>query len=355
MDNALSPNEIHFQFRFVKNGDAAGFGAKKGVARENGLTLGQWELPLERISATVSRDKRLVLVVDAAGLDEKLAKEIQDGVLVLEIYKWNAELLKNWIDERISRRLADEKKRELNHLGQSDQFRAETCPNCRATIEVSGQTKASYLYCGYCESTFRAAQSGGWESSPEAKGAKAGQCEDCGFWGRIKGYTEFYFYFLVYIYGWRSKRLFICDSCADRIFWKNAAINFPFVLGTPSALILKTRAVSGRDANWKKLAKANKMARKSNASGAAFVYEELLQTWPEHPGLLFDLALARTLAGEIDTARNFAQRALKSCPNYEPAQRIIEKLDEFSRGGASGPTTQMAPQNLGENPLTTHI
>ncbi len=346
--------EVYFQFRFVRGGEASGLGVGRGLAQESGLKLGQQELPYDLITDTFFRERRLVLAVKGAGLDEKLAKNLQDGVLVLEIYKWSAELLKQFIDQRLSLRRADENRRRMAGDGRPEAFRSEVCPQCRATIDLSEKPKTSFLFCPFCDSLWRS-QGGVWTLSPAVKGARMGACDECSFWGRIKGYTEFYFYFLLVVYGFSSKKRQLCDGCAARLFWKNLALNFCFVLGIPAALILKVRALAGRDADFKILARANALGRGGRTDQAAPLYDQLMSRWPDHPGILFNQALTRALGGDIQGAGEFCRRAEASCSNYQPAANLAEKLDGVARGGASGPTIQMTPQTMSDNPLTTHL
>ena len=145
------------------------------------------------------------------------------------------------------------------------------------------------------------------------------------------------------------------DSCADRLFWKNLLVNVIFVLGIPSALTLKLRSMLGRTAEWKTLAQANSFARRGAAKEALPLYDTLLTQWPDHPGLLFNQAMARAISGDLTGALEGCRRTRLSCANYEPAQRLKNGIDEAARTAGTGPAAPIGPALRSDNPLTTHV
>lgn len=350
-------SRLDFKFRFVRGGEATGFGERKGSADEQGLTLNDWRVPFESIGLTVNRGKRFVFTVNAAGLDEKLVKNIQEGVLVIEVSKINANDLKQFTDRRLSTLRVTEKRRQLNNEGKADAVRFVPCPRCQSTIDLCEKPKTPHIYCPFCDGVFLLSGKDSVSGTlvPEVQGAQATQCEDCGFFGRVKEYTEFYFYFLLVVYGYRYKKRPLCDTCADRLFWKNFLINLLFVIGTPFAFGLKAKSMKGRSAQWKTLAKANALGKRGKTSEAMPLYESLFTQWPEHPGLIFNQAMARAAAGELPAATEACRRSLVSCANYEPAARLQQAIAQVSQGNPGATTVAVNPNLVTEHPLTTHL
>lgn len=347
--------DLKFQFRYVKNGQAAGFGTGSGIATANGLMLGKEELPFDAIGDTIRRGTRLVLRIDPTNLHEKIIKYQSQGILVLEIGKPGAEKVRQLINSRVSRRRADETRRRITHMDSAAELRLETCGHCDAIIDASGKPKTKFIYCPYCENIL-APDNATRQLVPaiSAPGAELRVCDSCGYFGRIKGYTEFYFYFLLVVYGYRYKRIHVCDSCVDKIFWKNFLINAVFLLGLGPALWLKFSAGRGRTAEWKALAKGNSLATKNRLQEALPHYNEALQLHPDYPGFLLAEGVAYAQNRDVNGARTHAKRALDACSNYEPALGFLEHLDQAGSGAPSGAIPPIASPTGDENPLVTH-
>ena len=148
---------------------------------------------------------------------------------------------------------------------------------------------------------------------------------------RVRGYTEFYFYFLVIAYGFSMKRRHVCDNCADSIFRKTLLLNLIFILGVPSSIYLKLKSLSGREPLLRELAKANALARKGRFKEAAPIFKRLQSKYPDHPGLLLDEGLGYLQGKNYNSAFEQFKRALSACNNYLPVLQLIQRIQNSSQ------------------------
>jgi hypothetical protein len=316
-------SELSFKFRFVNQGQALSqeLFAQKGVANEREILLGKEVLIYDDIADTTTRDQRVIIALsNTACLSQKLSRHlVNNSALVLEVYRGKCLGLEKYIDRITSAKEVEKKKQRLSEAGQFHLFQSVTCPECQATIDLSDFERTSYVYCRFCETVFK-------ENLSMTKGSTYRLCDECGMFDRVRSYTEFYFYFLFFVYGFYYKRRHVCDNCADGIFWKMFFLNLLFVIGVPSSLWLKIKSLTGRDPYLKQLAKANGLSKKGNYQTADKIYERLSQRYPEHPGLLLNEGLGHLRGKDATGAVHRFGRALKSCSNYYPALRLLHQL-----------------------------
>lgn len=317
------PQELKFKFRFVKGGQQTGILSKKGLATQTELTLGGDHVRYSDIVDTTTRDKRLVIVLRPGGdYGPVISKgESEGGIIVLETYKVKALELERFVDRLSAEKLLQQRKSDLAAEGKGHLYRESSCPHCQARIDLSELDKSTYTYCRFCETVFREG------ADTVTKGDTYRVCDECDMFDRVRGYTEFYFYFLLVVYGFSYKRRHLCDNCASSLFWKVLLINMIFVLGVPSAIWLKIKSMSGRDPALGELAGANKLALKGKMGEAEPVFHRLYQQYPDHPGLLYNQAIGHLTGGEdIDSAMGYFDRSLTSCANYFPTIQFLARL-----------------------------
>lgn len=273
---------------------------------------------------TAVRDKRLVIALrPGAEIPRRLRRSlVDDSCLVLDIRKVSPKKLEKMISRQRSKREVEAHRAELEATGQGDLFRAQDCPHCGATLDLSGLDITQYVHCRFCESVF---DKSGQEVSD---GDRFSTCDDCGLYDRVRGYTEGYFYFLLVIWGYRTQRKFVCDSCAGRIFWKTLLLNLPFLLGVPNAIAIMLKSLSDRSPITRHLAEANASARKGRPQEVAAAYQNLYVRVPDHPGLLMNEAIAHANAGDGNGCADRLQRTLGACANYAPALRLAMTASE---------------------------
>ncbi|MFB2922651.1 MULTISPECIES: hypothetical protein [Aerosakkonema] len=326
----MSPtsSELSFKFRFVENGNAQGLFSQKAIATDREIILGTTTtLFYEQITDTLVRDKRLVIVWDSplSGEIEASSNSVNNYVYVLEVYNVNPQNLKKHIDQVSSRKRTENNKSFLRESGQYHLFRSATCPECQATIDLSDHQRTSYIYCRFCQSIFK-------ENQPAiTKGEKYCVCDECQMFNRVQSYTEFYFYFLVFVYGFYAKSRYVCDNCANSIFWKTFWLNLIFLIGVPTSVWVKIKSSIGRDRYLKQLPKANAISLKGKYQKAEHFYNQMYQQYPEHPGLLMNEGLGHLIGNNVTTGMRCFERSLRSCANYYPVITLLHRLQESDR------------------------
>lgn len=320
-------NPLQFKFQFVRDGKVQSMFSKKGSADENGLILGKSSLQYDQVIDTTTRDNRLIIVLAPnTQIDADLGKSLAtENTIVLEIYKIEPIELERYIDRQCTVREVEKNKQRLAAEGKSNLFRTQTCQECNSIIDLSELDKSIYTYCRFCETVLKS------EGEKATSGASYRVCDECNLFDRVRGYTEFYFYFLLVIYGYSYKRRHICDNCVDKIFWKMLLLNFIFIIGIPPAIYMKIKSLSGRDPYLKKLAKANSLAKKGKFREASAIYLELNNKYPDHPGLLMNQGLAHLYANDVDGAIHAFNSSAKSCSNYLPVFRLINRLQNMAQ------------------------
>ena len=320
---------MDFKYRFVRDGSTAQFFAKKGLVTSNGLQLTDGFLPYESIVDTTTRDNRVAVVLhNGVQLDGKMGKYVdEDGdLLILEVSKVPALRLERAIDRHSSRIVAENNQKALVAEGKGHMFRSVTCPHCHSTIELTDFAPSRYSYCRFCESVLDG-------DKVATVGDKYRHCDECHSFDRVKGYTVFYFYFLLVVYGWQYNRRHLCDNCVGRLFWKVLFTNLIFILGVPSALWMKMRSLQGRDHRLADLAKANRHATAGKMRVAEPIYRRLDQQFPGHPGLLYNQGRGYLMAGEFESAKEKITGSLDSCSNYLPTMQLIQALETAADDG----------------------
>lgn len=312
----------NFKFRYVRDGNVTGFLASKGSVDDSGLRLGELVLPLAQVADTTTRDERLVITLDphAGDIPLPLREKLQNGFLVLHIYGMSAVRLEKAIDRRTSAIEAAQRKAQLVAEGKGHLFRTETCPCCAATVDLSELPEADYSYCRFCETVFGKVMPRGKASNTYC------QCDECGYYDRVQGYGEFYFYFLLVVYGFRHRRRHLCDDCGASLANKLLAMNAIFLLGVPNALACAIRARAGRDQHLSALASANALAKKGKMREAEAQYAKVLQSVPGHPGAHFNMAIGNLKTNDSAEGLRHLQLAIESCPSFEPALRLAHRL-----------------------------
>lgn len=311
-----------FTFRYVKNGVEA-FGKRQG-AIGNALTLDDTEIPWDQLLSTTARGQRLALAIGVGARPGKRLREyMQDGqVAVIQPASLSAAQLKKAIDRRVSVREAALRREELIAQGQGHLVRSVECPICKATVDLSGLEATRYTYCRFCESVFSR------EPMYVTDGRAYRTCDECSMFDRIRPYPEFYFYFLLIVYGFRYRQVYLCDSCAHGLFVRMLAANFLFVVGIPVSIFVKMRSLQGREPKFESLAEGNAFAKAGRYQDAIPIYKRLLRNHPDHPGILANQALAQLKGGDEKAAVSTLGRAVAACNSYLPALQLLQTAEQ---------------------------
>lgn len=311
--------EVHdFKFRYVRNGEPAGWVSKKGRIEPNALFLGDDSISYDSIAETITRGDRILLKLRDGHLPEKVGKYLMEGpVLVLNASKPSARRVEMAIDRKCAQEEVRRRRQELAQNGQANLLRTEECPVCQATVDLSGWDPTPYIYCRFCESLFTQ------DRNRITDGEHYRLCDTCGMFDRVQQYTEFYFYFFLVVYGFRYRQRSLCDGCAHRLFVRALLLNLLFVVGVPSAIWVKIKSLRKRDPAFARLAKANALSMSRRTMEAGVEYEAVLRQQPAHPGVLMDRAIAALHAGDQKQAKWLIQKSLAACNHYLPVLQML--------------------------------
>lgn len=313
----LTP-EQDFKAKYVVNGQAVGFGRVKCRWTDDGIFLGEDFLPFDSILDTTSRDKRIVMVLDPAFEPTgKMAKRLMEGHFIAIEPSGSARQLEMAIDRRCSAREAATTRRQLEAEGRGHLIREEKCPACESTVDLSGLERTDYTYCRFCESLFT--------RDRITDGNEYKTCDQCGMFDHIQPYTEFYFYFLLIVYGFSYKQVYLCHSCANKLFLKALGLNLIFVLGVPSAIWVKIKSAMNRKHDFEGLDKANALSKLGKSQEANQYYQAILANHPNHPAILMNKALGQFIGDDQSGGIATLQDSLRACNHYVPVLRMLQK------------------------------
>jgi hypothetical protein len=320
----VSVPDFQFKFKYIStsNGRPKGFSSKKGRATATGLVLDGEQLPYTSIYDTAVRGNRLIMVV-ASQIPPSLGKNVRQGAFAIEVSKIPVRTLEQHIDRAASHQRAHVRSEEFKRQGKK--FIAVICPHCQAVVELNDLPETPYIYCRYCDSIFNR------QNQVITKGTEYCLCDECQMFGRVHEITEFYFYFLLVVYGWRYKQRFVCDSCAHKIFIKTLLANFIFILGVPVSIAQKIKSMSGRDPNLRPLGKANQLLLAGQYQKAAPLYQQFYAKYPDHPGLRMNEGIGHLNGRDAKGAIMQFECALRACANYLPVIQLVQKLSSSAR------------------------
>jgi hypothetical protein len=314
-----------FKYQPVNNeGQPTGFLSKKGSVGKKSLQLNDCKIEYENISEVTSRDKKIIITLESSkGLSKAVKKGLHEGrFLILAISKMTTTALEKKLNSLSSGARIIKLKEQLASEGRIHEFKSINCPCCKSEVNLTGFDSSRYVYCNFCESIFSE------HGKQITDGHVHKSCEECGMFDEIKSYTEFYFYFLLVIYGYSYQKRYVCKTCANGIFWKTFFANVIFILGIIPSLSVKLKLMRNKEPKLKSLSKAVKMSLKGNYQAAKMHYQDIYRSLPEHPGVLFNESLGHMIGGDSQGAMDKIDKSLTSCSNYMPALMFLNNLQQ---------------------------
>ena len=319
---------LQFKFKFIdEEGNEEGFMSKRGVFAGDVLNLDGEELPTMAIRKVLRRFNRLILdVMGADGADFVVAFAVTGGDI--------AELQRQ-INAVTSRRWAEAHSQALVEEGLQAHFRTQECPHCRSMINLTAFAHTPQCYCTYCDALVTLEGQG-----PSGEGEYR-ICDSCGYYARPQEFTVFYFYFLLVIYGFRSRKVYMCSGCMRPEAWKMLAGNALFLLGLPVALWQLARVYRpGAQAGFPGLDTANAHARKGKMQQALLGFEAAEGPSKQgglqgSAGICFNRGRALLEEGDLQQAAAQLQGALALCSNHRPAFEMLAACYEMMNDEAS--------------------
>ncbi len=311
---------VKFKFKVLDdNGNETGFLSKKGSFDGETLVLDEATIPIVAILRAQRRFNRLVLTLLQ-----------QDGTTTMAgvaITGGNLAGLMELLNQCTSDTWAQMRKDALAKEGRAGEFRSEACPYCQATLDLTLFPPTPQIYCSYCETVVTKTGT----APPDEKTFRV--CERCGLYAQPKGFTTFYFIFLVVVFQWSYRRTYMCNACMRGEAWKMFFGNFLFILGLPFAIVQLVRAYFGGSSlsrSFAGLDKANALAKRGKIEASAAEYELIEGRLTHCAGVKYNRGVAHETAGQSDDAATHLGRALDDCANYTPAYNalcaVFEKL-----------------------------
>lgn len=306
---------------------------KTGSIRDDLLVLHKTKIPIPSIVEAENRG--IILVMRIIGEDDLLYD--------LTIRSNKAEKIKKELGKIRSAAWAENYRRELKEKGEADAFRKETCPSCQATLNLSGFPVSPQVYCSFCNAIITFEEDAFDEKTVARADKDFGICDECQMFAKPRRFTIFYFYFLVYVFGYHSRPTWRCPPCMRKDAWKMFFGNLIFILGVPVAVVQLFRSYGGTSIGGKYagLDGANLRARKGKLEEAIEAYRQILQRHPTAAGVKYNIGLTFCTQERFEEATQMFEYALKDCSNYQPAAEFLaecyehlgetEKLDELKR------------------------
>ncbi len=320
-----SSTTMYFKFKFIKDSTAQSIFSTNGTADEKQLIIGKDTISYDLIYDYTSRDSRLIIILNpVVQLSKKAKKNLtEENALILDIRQIKAKELEKFISRISSKISVSDHKQQLIEEGKENLFKSIICPNCEAHIDLTDLKNSKFIYCDYCETVFSS------DGKIVTNGDIYKLCDECNLFGRVKGYTETYFYFLLIIYGYRYQRRYLCDCCVNKIFWKTLLYNLIFILGIPSSIWLKIKSLSGRNDTDKNLLEATRLSIKGEYRKAEGHYTKLHSAYSGHPGVFYNEAMGYFNGQQYDLAVKCINKSLENCSNYMPTIRLVMHIQNL--------------------------
>ena len=306
MDSAV----LKFKYHLLDaKGNPAGFLATKGEFDGEHVTLGKQKIPAQAIIKCISVSDRLVLV---------LMGEKSPVTIAMKICGGNIRKLHQTFNMIASVYQTQAHREMLEKAGRGHEFRVESCPHCRCMIDLTRHAPTPQVYCPFCDHFIT-------RENPPADEKTFQLCGKCGLYSQPKVFTIIFFYFLLVIYGYRYKRVHMCNACARSEAWTMLWANLIFVLFVPMAIVQLIRAYGGgaaRSEAFRGLDAANALQTAARYDRAVRAYEAIEQRL-EHAGVLYNHARALQRAARVKEAVVIYERATAACANFPPAAREL--------------------------------
>ena len=283
--------------------------------------------------------ERLQLGEQSFRVDEILTLEIQSGGLFVtwvdkdlepyfadvQVYGIAIEELKEMINAGQTHLQALAEKSRLIEAGQLDSYDDIACPFCKATIMLVDTQNSPQVYCEHCETLFSRDREGldGIERHFRV-------CKGCGMYSRPRSFSVFYFYFLVFTYGFHHDSVIRCSACMRKAAWRMVAGNLFGLLALPFALYQLKRAYSTKSLTgaFEGLDDANALASRKKLELALDKYDQVMDRVPVNAGVKFNIARGLVLQQDYEHARQMYEMSLEDCANYWPSiMGMVECLE----------------------------
>lgn len=279
-----------------------------GLLEATRLHLGEFVLPVKSIiGLQVDADVFLLSALDDDGQLQRLS---------IEVYGTDTKQLAQAINAIRTRLSAAREKERLISMGKVDSYRDAHCPYCKATILLLELPETPQVYCDNCYTLFSRVRNGFEDVEQHFR-----ICESCQMYSRPRQFAVFYFYFLVFTFGFHHDVTVRCSACMRSSAWKMVFGNLFGLFGFPFALIQLHRAYSTKrlSGNLEGLDGANLLARRGQIDKALEKYDQIMDRVPDNAGVKFNIATGLMLKQDFEHAEKMFEWSLDDCANYWPS------------------------------------
>lgn len=220
----------------------------------------------------------------------------------------------------VSANIAELHRRQLAASQRGGSFRAEECPFCGATIDLSDMPVTPQTYCLYCDTVYTRR-----DDRPREEN-RYRLCQRCGLYAQPQVFTSFYFYFFLVVWGYRQRTEALCHACMRNEAWKMLGANLLFLLGLPTAIYQLVRSYFGgsaRSAAFAGLDGANALVHRGRFEAAVAAYEAVAGRQAACAGVRHNQALALCRLANWSEAARYLEHALRDCSNHAPSYALL--------------------------------
>lgn len=236
--------------------------------------------------------------------------------LTIEIFGTDRRQLARAINASRTQLAAAREKERLISEGNLAAYRDAQCPHCQATILLLNLPETPQVYCEYCDTLFSRTRNQDDEIEKYFR-----ICESCHMYSRPREFSVFYFYFLVFTFGFHHDSTVRCSACMRSSAWKMVFGNLFGLLGFPFALIQLYRSYKSDElvGKFAGLDSANLLARRGQIDQALDKYDQVMDRVPDNAGVKFNIASGLMLKQDFAHAEAMFELSLDDCANYWPS------------------------------------
>lgn len=283
--------------------------------------------------------ERLQLGEQSVSVDQIMSLEVHEGGLFVtwadedsqpffadvQVYGIAVEELKQMINAGQTHLEALTEKTRLIDAGELESYDDVACPFCKATIILIDTPYSPQVFCEHCETLFSRDRDDLANIERHFR-----VCNGCGMYSRPRSFSVFYFYFLVFTYGFHHDSVIRCSACMRKAAWKMVVGNLFGLLALPFALVQLKRAYSTKSLAgvFEGLDDANAFASRKKIELALDKYDQVMDRVPVNAGVKFNIARGLILKQDYEHARQLYEMSLEDCSNYWPAiMGMVECLE----------------------------
>ena len=243
----------------------------------------------------------------------------------VQIYGIPADELRQHLRAGLTKATAAAEKERLIETGQLDSYQDIVCPFCKSTIMLVDVPYTPQVFCEECQTLFSRDRE---EIGDIERFFRV--CAGCDMYSRPRHFSVFYFYFLIFTFGFHHDSTFQCSACMRRSAWKMVIGNLFGLLALPFALIQLKRAYTTESLTgvFEGLDDANGLAARKKIELALDKYDLVMDRVPINAGVKFNIAKGLMLKKDFEHARQMFEMSLEDCANYWPSiMGIVDCLE----------------------------